>query len=102
MIPTETVLYLLLFGATLTASALGLVIVFQAYRGYRRNDSRPMLFVAIGFVLLTLVPFTLQLSVPVFAPGLVEQPFVLSLLTRLFEIAGLAIILYSLYDRTSG
>lgn len=28
---------------------LGFLIAYQAYRGYRRSLSRPMLFVAIGF-----------------------------------------------------
>lgn len=33
---------------------LGLVIAFQAYRSYRRGNGRPMLFVAIGFVFISL------------------------------------------------
>lgn len=35
--------------------ALGLTIAAIAYRGYRRNRSRPMLFIAIGFGLIFVV-----------------------------------------------
>lgn len=40
--------------AKLVTMALGLLIAGQAYRGYRRNESRSMLFVAIGFVFISL------------------------------------------------
>lgn len=33
--------------------ALGFVIAYQAYRGFRRNDSRPMLYVAVGFLIIS-------------------------------------------------
>jgi uncharacterized membrane protein (DUF441 family) len=42
--------------ATLTkviALALGSFIVYLAYKGYRRNASRPLLYVALGFGLIT-------------------------------------------------
>lgn len=39
--------------AKLVTMLLGFLIAYQAYRGYRRNDSRPMLFVAIGFVFIS-------------------------------------------------
>ena len=39
--------------AKLVTMVLGFLIAYQAYRGYRRNDSRPMLYVAIGFVLIS-------------------------------------------------
>ena len=40
-------------GATAIA---GLAVASLAFRGYRRNDSRPMLYLAVGIVLLTAVP----------------------------------------------
>lgn len=105
MIPIDNILYLLLLLATLVASALGVVIVFQAYRGYRRNDSRPMLYVAIGFALLTLAPFTLSLVFTVVARtvdvGPLALTYVLPLLSRSLEIVGLGVILYSLLERAS-
>lgn len=101
MFGLETTLYLALFAATLLASLLGLVIVFQAFRGYRRNDSDSMLYLAIGFALITVAPFGLSLVVTLVAPSLEAGTFIQSSLlplgSRLFEIAGLAVILYSLY-----
>ena len=41
--------------AAATAVA-GAFVAYQAYRGYRRNESRPMLYLAIGILLLTAVP----------------------------------------------
>lgn len=39
--------------AKLVTMALGFLIAYQAYLGYKRNDSQPMLFVAIGFALIS-------------------------------------------------
>ena len=35
------------------ALLLGAFIVYLAYRGYRRNNSKPLRFVALGFSLIT-------------------------------------------------
>ena len=35
------------------ALVLGAFIVYLAYRGFRRNRSRPLLYVAVGFALIT-------------------------------------------------
>lgn len=35
------------------ALVFGAYIVYLAYKGYRRNLSRPLLFVALGFALIT-------------------------------------------------
>ena len=37
----------------IAALFLGAFIVYLAYRGYRRNRSRPLLYVALGFALIT-------------------------------------------------
>lgn len=37
----------------LVALILGTFIVYLAYRGYRRNRSKPLLYVALGFGLIT-------------------------------------------------
>ena len=77
---------------------LSLIIVYQAYRGYRRHGSRPMLFLALGVVLLTIVPTVVSLvasryvSATVF--GTTVAPFVESI-----RVLGLASIVYSLYGR---
>ena len=35
------------------ALILGAFIVYLAYKGYKRNSSKPLLYVAIGFALIT-------------------------------------------------
>lgn len=95
---------LLLLAGTMLALAMGLYIVFQAYRGYRRNESRRMLFLAIGLTLVTVAPFALS----ILATGLGQQvglpqrtyTFYLPLGSRLLEITGLSCIIYSLHDRS--
>ncbi|MFB6108405.1 MAG: hypothetical protein ABEJ82_06145 [Haloplanus sp.] len=85
--------HLAFVAAKLVTVALGVLIAYQAYRGYRRNDARRMLYVAFGFVLLSVggvlegVLFEF-FGVPVFRAG-----FVATLLVA----AGLLSILYALY-----
>lgn len=78
----------------LLVAAVGTLIAFQAYRGYRRNDSVAMLYLAVGLLLLTLGPFLINLS-------LTTLTTVDHTVTALFENAsrllGLASITYSLY-----
>ena len=54
----------LIAGFAAATAIAGLFVATLAYRGYRRNASRPMLYLAIGIVLLTTVPvgvdYTLQ------------------------------------------
>jgi hypothetical protein len=83
--------------ATFVLSALlGLFIARKAYQGYRRNDSGPMLYLAIGIVLLTAVPAILSVGLSTFSalPG-----SVVVLVTNLSELLGLVAIAYSLYGR---
>lgn len=49
----STGLIVLVAGVTALA---GLFVAYQAYNGYRRNGSTPMLFLAIGILFLTAVP----------------------------------------------
>lgn len=77
---------------------LSLIIVYQAYRGYRRHGSRPMLFLALGVVLLTIVPTVVSLVasryVSATAFGTTVAPLIQSI-----RVLGLASIVYSLYGR---
>ena len=78
----------------LIGAVLGVFIAYLAYRGYRRNESRPMLFVSLGFALALGVPlvFTLAyLAVPISGGRVVVQ-----VLAQTFEIAGLLCIVYGL------
>jgi ABC-type glycerol-3-phosphate transport system permease component len=77
--------------ALLTA-VVGGFVAYQAYRGYRRNASRAMLFLAIGILLLTTIPF------------LLKQPLVLlsymttveaELTAQTCRVAGLLTVLYA-------
>lgn len=100
MTASEVGLYLALFGATLLAGLLGLLIVVQAYRGYRRNDSKRMFYLAVGFTFITLVPFAASLVGAALEPSMqaISMMPLLPLISRLFEIIGLSVILYSLYS----
>ena len=73
---------------------LGLAISYIAYRAYRRNQSRPMLFIATGFILVLFIPgvlgVTLYLLVGVPAP-------IVNSISQVSELAGLGLILYGLW-----
>jgi hypothetical protein len=106
MFGVETGLYLGLVAATLVAMTLGLMIVFQAYRGYRRNESQRMLYLAVGLGLITIAPFALSLGfeavAPLLAAATIGRTLLLPLVLRLLQITGLALILYSLYSSRLG
>lgn len=102
-ITQDAIEYLVLLLLTLVAMVMGLYVVFQAYRGYRRNSSQQMLFLAIGFAFLTVIPFALSLVAAGVAQRLeissqVYVPY-LAITSRGLEICGLGAILYSLYSR---
>lgn len=72
---------------------LGLFIAYQAYRGYARNGSEPMLYLAIGFALI---------SVGAMIEGLLFELlemdiFVAGAIQTAITAAGMLIVLYSLY-----
>lgn len=78
----------------LLGAVLGVFIAYLAYRGYRRNQSRPMLFVSLGFVLALGVPLTITLvyiALPIAGGQVITQ-----VVTQTFEIIGLLSIIYGL------
>jgi uncharacterized membrane protein YidH (DUF202 family) len=85
---TGTVVLLL----ALATVVLGLYISYQAYRGYRRNQSRPMLFLAVGIVLLTFVPAVFS-TLGANVQAIAGETVLLGFLSRL---AGLLSILYGI------
>ncbi|QFU84972.1 DUF7521 family protein [Natronorubrum aibiense] len=91
----EAPLFELLTVASLFLVALfGTVIAYQAYRGYRRNDARSMLYLAVGLLLLTLCPFLINVTVTtVFSP----RQLVTAFLENVSRLVGLVAIMYSLY-----
>jgi zinc transporter ZupT len=73
---------------------LGLAISYIAYRGYRRNQSRPMLFVAAGFALVVGVPAAAGVVLYV----VFDAPIpVINSVGQVSELAGMAAILYGLW-----
>ncbi|WP_235853466.1 DUF7521 family protein [Halosimplex salinum] len=77
---------------SLTAT-VGLFVAYQAYRGYRRNDSRPMLFLGLGIFLVTALPFVVT---TLLAGALGASDAAVVLAWTVLEILGLGSILYAL------
>lgn len=78
----------------LVGAALGVFIAYLAWQGYRRNQSRPMLFVSLGFALALGVPLALTLvylALPVSGGRVAIQ-----IVNQTFEVAGLLCIIYGL------
>lgn len=89
-------MHLELVAAKLVTMVIGLVIAVTAYRGYRRNDSEPMLYLAVGFSII---------SVGAVIEGVLYDVFEFSIFwagtvqTSLVAV-GMLVILYSLYGET--
>ena len=86
-----------LVGLEILSVLLGLAIAYTAYRGYRRNDSRPMLYIAAGFLLVLGVPAAL--STLALGVGVRQVQVAVGVLTQISEVAGLLAILYALRMR---
>jgi hypothetical protein len=88
----------LAFGSTLVGGYIG----YQAYRGYRRHDSRAMRALSLGLVLLTTVAFGIAFGGSVLLRqgylALGYQP-ALTLATRSLQFLGVILIAYSLHSR---
>lgn len=80
-------------GLSLLSTVLGLAVAYIAFQGYRRNGSRPMLYVAAGFFLVFWTPVMLFAS-SVLAPVVGE--FTYGVLGELSQVLGLVSILYGL------
>jgi hypothetical protein len=81
--------------AKLVTVGLGLLITYQAYKGYRTYGSEPMLYVAIGFLFISIgsviegVLFDV-VGLSIFLAGTIQTAIV---------AVGMLVILYSLYGR---
>jgi hypothetical protein len=80
-------------GQLLTA-VLGLLIAYTAYQGYRRNDSRPMFFIALGFALAIGLP--VLLVVPSLVLRGTTALAAVAVASEVFTLVGLGCILYAL------
>lgn len=73
---------------------LGLAISYFAYTAYRQNQSRPMLYIAAGFVLTLFV----QLPLSLILLYLLDLPTpILNSIVQIPEFIGLGLILYGLW-----
>jgi hypothetical protein len=79
--------------AKLITVALGLLITYQAYRGYRVHGSEPMLYVAVGFLLITVGAVIEGVLFEVFELSI----FVAGAIQTTLVAAGMLVVLYSLY-----
>lgn len=82
-----------IFVGALLVTLLGVYISYQAFRGYRRNQSRPMLFLAIGIVLITGVPSVITTLLVNFGVQNADLRYLLGLTS---ELLGLLSILYAI------
>jgi hypothetical protein len=94
----EWAIFALAFGSVVVGGYVG----YQAYRGFRRHESRSMQYLSVGLFLLTAVAFgTAFVGSLLLREGLVplgyQRP--LTLLTRLLQFLGVAFIAYSLHRR---
>lgn len=94
----DVVIVALAFGSTLVGGYVG----YQAYRGYRRHDSRAMQALSLGLLLLTTVAFGIAFGGSLLLRqgylALRYQP-ALTLVTRGFQFVGVILIAYSLHSR---
>ncbi|TYT63953.1 DUF7521 family protein [Natrialba swarupiae] len=90
---------LAMLGINFLKGILGFVIAYIAYRGYRRNESRPMLYLSTGFVLVLGVPFVffvvaISLVGAIGPVAVLEQGVVA--VAELSQVIGLLVIVYAL------
>jgi hypothetical protein len=78
----------------LLALVLGTFIVYLAYKGYRRNTSKPLLYVALGFALITAATMVEGLLYVI-----VQSDLIVALLaSTLVTVIGFIAIIYSVYS----
>ena len=91
MTPLQSALAVTTVTALLTA-VVGGFVAYQAYRGYRRNASRAMLFLAAGILLLTTVPFLLKQPLVVLSVASTAEA---ELVAQGCRVGGLLAVLYA-------
>lgn len=79
--------------AKLVTMALGFVIAYQAYRGYREHDSEAMLYVAIGFLFISFGAVVEGILFDVFDFSIFHAGTVQTSIVAV----GMLFVLYSLY-----
>lgn len=85
--------YTLFVVAKLFTTALGLLIAYQAYRGYQRHGAELMLYVALGFALIALGSMLEGVLYELFRLSIFQA----GLVAALVAATGMLSILYALY-----
>ena len=78
----------------LVALVLGTFIVYLAYKGYRRNTSKPLLYVALGFALITAATIVEGILYVILGSDLLVALFISTIVT----VIGFVAIIYSVYS----
>jgi hypothetical protein len=78
----------------LAALILGTFIVYLAYKGYRRNNSKPLLYVALGFALMTAATIVEGILYVIIGAELLVALFISTIIT----VIGFVAIIYSVYS----
>ncbi|WP_135305105.1 DUF7521 family protein [Haloarcula amylovorans] len=101
-LPVASIIDWLIVALALGSTLVGSYVGYQAYRGYRRHDSRTMRALSLGLFFLTAVAFGIAFVGSLLLRegylGLQYQPL-LTLVTRLFQFLGVLLIAYSLHSR---
>ena len=82
------------FVLTVTSTILGLAVGYLALRGYWQSQTRPMLFIALGFALILGVPGA---ALVILGFGLNVPVPIVNSVGQVSELAGLLAILYGLW-----
>ena len=84
----------------IVALIFGAYIVYLAYNGYRRNSSRPLLFVAFGFALITAATVIEGLFYVVITPlrDPISNLLLALLVSTTITLIGFIAIIYSIYS----
>jgi hypothetical protein len=80
------------------ALVLGAFIVYLAYRGYRRNASKPLLYVSMGFALITAGTVIEGLLYNVFRYEGITALLAAIGAGTVVTILGFIVIIYSIYS----
>lgn len=78
----------------LVALALGTFIVYLAYKGYKRNSSKPLLYVSLGFALITAATIVEGILYVIVGEELLMALFISTVIT----VIGFVAIIYSVYS----
>lgn len=81
--------------AKLVTMTLGFVIAYQAYQGYRKYGSEPMLYVAVGFLFISFGAVVEGILFDVFDFSI----FLAGTVQTSIVAVGMLFVLYSLYGR---